>query len=306
MWSNGLFVKSAIILPSCKWSGYRASLPMAITPRNDSISLLLNVTTSVTWRQTLLCFAKGMEIEVCDKRRDTIHNFKRHRDSWCWSWWECFMFHTCGRKLLSGRAQGQQLLTCWQFDLSEELFAAAFCPTLPKEWLEMIVAQSALLTAWSSWDTLGATRFWHHYPKVLAWAVLEPLGESTDSTVEAEGSDSEAVVTDWAAVSTPLEKEQNLLGCFSGTLSVTAAAVFSHWAGWLAVKLPPHCVLCKSVLASSKEELFISLLKQVYQHCPPWTVFFLMWKETSGMSTAVSIRDHVNSCMVCVVPGVNT
>lgn len=42
MWRNGFFVKSAIILRQCQ-SSYCASLPMAITPHNDSISLFLQM-----------------------------------------------------------------------------------------------------------------------------------------------------------------------------------------------------------------------------------------------------------------------
>lgn len=39
---NGFFVKSAIILQQCR-SSYCASLPMAITPHNDSISLFVEM-----------------------------------------------------------------------------------------------------------------------------------------------------------------------------------------------------------------------------------------------------------------------
>lgn len=42
MWRNGFFVKSAIILQQCR-SSYCASLPMAITPHNDSISLFIEM-----------------------------------------------------------------------------------------------------------------------------------------------------------------------------------------------------------------------------------------------------------------------
>lgn len=42
MWRDEFFVKSAIILQQCR-SSYCASLPLAITPHNDSISLFLQM-----------------------------------------------------------------------------------------------------------------------------------------------------------------------------------------------------------------------------------------------------------------------